>query len=462
MKKTQLGSMRVGVALASQTSTPDLYQMDLVGALVRQAIATWSPARVDADAPMTACVKPGMTVLLKPNWVIHQNLGPGGTRCLYTQHEFIEAVILEVLKARPAKIIVGDAPIQSAQWKWLAPVDSVDRWRALCQQQGVQFELIDFRCTVVQFKDPQLQGLRSPRDRSRYVKYDLQGDSLLEPITSPHNPFRTTDYDPERTRQAHDKGHHSYLLCREAFEADAVISLPKLKTHSKVGLTAALKNLVGLNGDKDFLAHHRKGGGADGGDCYPYQHLGKKAAEELLDFANRRLGTSVSGVSRRLARWVVGKSSPGDLNLEGSWHGNDTCWRMVVDLNRILVYGKTDGTMADQPQRRVFSLTDAIIGGEGEGPLAPSPVRIGAVTFADNSVAADTVHAYLLRLDPRKMRLIAGAAEHFKWPLVQGEEIVVAMPGVHPLTSAELGRQHGVSVIPAKGWRGTIEWDFVS
>jgi uncharacterized protein (DUF362 family) len=118
--------------------------------------------------------------------------------------------------------------------------------------------------------------------------------------------------------------------------------------------------------------------------------------------------------------------------------------------------------MADQPQRRVFSLTDAIIGGEGEGPLAPSPVRIGAVTFADNSVAADTVHAYLLRLDPRKMRLIAGAAEHFKWPLVQGEEIVVAMPGVHPLTSAELGRQHGVSVIPAKGWRGTIEWDFVS
>ena len=52
-------------------------------------------------------------------------------------------------------------------------------------------------------------------------------------------------------------------------DADLVINVPKLKTHKKAGVTGALKNLVGINGNKEFLPHHRKGGAASGGDCYP-------------------------------------------------------------------------------------------------------------------------------------------------------------------------------------------------
>ena len=46
--------------------------------------------------------------------------------------------------------------------------------------------------------------------------------------------------------------------------------------------------------------------------------------------------------------------------MEGGWFGNDTCWRMVLDLNRVLRYGAGDGTMRDGRRRRVFNLADAI------------------------------------------------------------------------------------------------------
>ena len=82
---------------------------------------------------------------------------------------------------------------------------------------------------------------------------------------------------------------HQYLLCREAFDADVVISLPKLKMHSKAGLTGALKNLVGLNGNKDFLPHYRFGGSAKNGDCYEGWSLGRELSERFEDLANRRL-----------------------------------------------------------------------------------------------------------------------------------------------------------------------------
>ena len=47
----------------------------------------------------------------------------------------------------------------------------------------------------------------------------------------------------------------------------------------------------------------------------------------------------------------------------GNWHGNDTTWRMVLDLNRALRYGDGVGVLHDEPQRRYFSVVDGIIAG---------------------------------------------------------------------------------------------------
>jgi uncharacterized protein (DUF362 family) len=72
--------------------------------------------------------------------------------------------------------------------------------------------------------------------------------------------YSGADYDPGPTTSHHRGGRNEYLLSETVLRADLVVNLPKLKTHKKTGVTLALKNLVGINGDKNWLPHHRDGG----------------------------------------------------------------------------------------------------------------------------------------------------------------------------------------------------------
>jgi len=68
-------------------------------------------------------------------------------------------------------------------------------------------------------------------------------------------------FDMAETNAKHNGTRHEYLLCRTPMDADVFINLPKLKTHKKVGVTCALKNLVGINANKNcFLITRRNSG----------------------------------------------------------------------------------------------------------------------------------------------------------------------------------------------------------
>ena len=47
--------------------------------------------------------------------------------------------------------------------------------------------------------------------------------------------------------------------------ADLVINCLKMKTHKKAGVTLSMKNLIGINGDKNWLPHYRTGFASQGG-----------------------------------------------------------------------------------------------------------------------------------------------------------------------------------------------------
>lgn len=51
-----------------------------------------------------------------------------------------------------------------------------------------------------------------------------------------------------------------------------------------------MKILVGVNGDKDYLPHHRLGAKGYGGDCYPGYNILRSCSEYLLDMSNRHIG----------------------------------------------------------------------------------------------------------------------------------------------------------------------------
>jgi hypothetical protein len=219
-----------------------------------------------------------------------------------------------------------------------------------------------------------------------------------------------------------------------------------------------LKNLVGINGNKEFLPHHRKGGASHGGDCYDGGSRLKMAAEELLDAANR--GGVASTIKARLAEVAVrgAKLIGGDENIDGSWYGNDTVWRMCLDLQRVLRYARIDGTLARVPQRRIVTITDGIVAGEREGPLAPSPVSARVVTGAVNPAAAEWVHAGLMGFDPCKIPLVREAFAAFPYPVADfPPSSITVRTSEGSITPSDLVPLVAPFFQPPAGWKGHIE-----
>lgn len=126
---------------------------------------------------------------------------------------------------------------------------------------------------------------RLPDAPEGYTCVDLAAKSCFR---DKPGPYYGADYDVEFTDAHHSSGHHRYLLARLALDSDVFVNLPKLKTHKKVGVTLSLKNLVGINGDKNFLPHFTRGTPGAGGDEFSryrnvrFRFVGRWAADPVF------------------------------------------------------------------------------------------------------------------------------------------------------------------------------------
>jgi uncharacterized protein (DUF362 family) len=345
------------------------------------------------------------SVLLKPNWVLHERRKTD-EYALYT-HPNIILVLLEYILENysPTEITIGDAPLQDCIWDKLIKEDFKKEIISLSEKYKIPILIKDFRRVSFNFSRNKLTENKSPL--TDYVIFDVGKDSALESITHHDTKFRVTNYDPARMKEAHGKGIHKYCITKDFFEHDIILTLPKIKTHQKAGITGALKILVGINGDKDFLPHHRKGGDQMGGDCYPGRNPLKYMTESFLDVLNKFRGKPLYKTLRigAFAFWKFILQTPTNY-LGAAWHGNDTCWRMVSDLNTIARFGSKDGKIQPQQQREIYALSDGIIGGQGNGPLNPEPLNLGVLIFSNDSPLNDLVISRLMKLDPKKIPII--------------------------------------------------------
>jgi len=409
--------------------------------------------------PLGALVAPGAKIVVKPNWVLHRNEGPGGTDCLITHAAVLRAVLDYVLLAKPREVVVGDAPIQDCDFEALLALGSravVDYFAG----HGFPVRLVDFRRTVLSVSGGKWEVRENMKPLDQYVTVDLGSESLLEPISADADHFRVTKYDPRLMRPHHQPGRHRYLIARDVLEADLVVNLPKLKTHKKAGLTAALKNLVGINGNKEYLPHHRKGSAGQGGDNYDRFSLLKWLAEQVEDLANRHRDKSAFyGFCQKLnyGLLVMNMKMGGDGEVEGSWWGNDTVWRMCLDLNRVLLYADQQGVLQNGPMRRILSIADAVVAGEGEGPLKSTPYAMNVILGSLNPAAADWLAALLMGLDPEKLPIINHAFHLSGRPLASypPSDLDCRMNGQSVSLSSL--RPVGPGARPARGWLGHCE-----
>jgi uncharacterized protein (DUF362 family) len=386
----------------------------------------------EGSGPFGDLIEPGARVLIKPNFVLHHNQSSGGMDPMITHQSVIRAVVQAVLQTEAAEVVVGDAPIQTCDFDALLETTGLGAWSETMSQADARFKGVkDFRRTIAQYVNGVRVAEENKLPEEEFVLFDLASESLLEPITDDKDDFRVTCYDPRLMAKTHGKGRHRYLVARDVLEADVVINLPKLKTHKKAGITCALKNLIGINGNKEYLPHHRIGGADLGGDCYP----GKSRVKSMLEYAADQQNLTDSGTKGRVWGGVATQLNRvlhlmGDnLGIEGSWSGNDTIWRTGLDLNRILIYGEVDGSMSSSVRRRVVHLADAIVAGQGDGPLSPQPLSLGLLFAGNNAACVDWFGAQLLGYDPQLLPIVREAFGSYRWPISTSRPEEITLSG---------------------------------
>jgi hypothetical protein len=274
--------------------------------------------------------------------------------------------------------------------------------------------------------------------------------------------LRGADYDEEVTIRHHSGGRNQYLVARTVLGADLVINVPKIKTHKKTGVTLSMKNLIGINGDKNWLPHYRAGFATNGGDEFPTPDTYARLRRAGGEVARRLLKRGIGGAVFRRLRGIEDAAGLGARARNGNWFGNDTIWRTTIDLNKVLYRTDARGAIVADPARRVLNVYDGVIAGEGDGPMAPAPRAEGLLVAGEDGVAADVAIAHLMGFDWRRIPVLV----HALGALAGGVRITGfdggALPllwideqGVREIALADVDRH--LAFEPHPGWKGHIE-----
>jgi uncharacterized protein (DUF362 family) len=458
---------------------------NLIYDAVRRALAILGLDLANLDTPLwnplRQYVQPGDKVVIKPNFVLHEFGAFEGTNCLTTHGSVIRAMIDYIYLAGgpDCSIVIADAPIQGANFELITQKAGIDEiqeyyWRKF-RKEIVIYDLRQVRAIIDEGSSFIKRIERLPGDPLGYQVVNMGRDSRLSELDDPRTSYVVGDYDASVTNTRHKNGRHEYVVSNTILSADTIISLPKLKTHNKVGITVCMKNLVGIVGSKDCLPHHRSGKQGSGGDEFPD---GYPTSWYISNLARTRLQNQIPvpvwRFLRKAARFLFGVGTPPDAGVKslqtaffpsGSWFGNDTIWRTVDDLNRILFfYDEKAQEFSDTQQRRFFVMVDGVVAMEGNGPLRGVPKPCGVLIAGDDPLAIDVIAATIMGFEWNRIPMLRGVAGYtgpLKYSAFSGDESEISVVSVvsnEPRwKSLQAIRMAHLGFVPPAGWRQSVE-----
>lgn len=341
----------------------DNYRLPVIKSVLKKCFESLG---YDTVNPLSGIIHPGDKVFIKPNWVASRWRAScphkDSLYCVITHPNVIEAVADFVAEALQGKgeIIIGDNPSIDADFSELMEFTDIEKIRS---KYDVPVQILDLRpliCDDLRNYGKKNLMVSQDGDPKGTVEVNLGKESLLygiDPIR-----FRGVFDEREETIASHTGNKQLYTYARSLYDADVYISIPKLKTHQKVGATLNLKGLVGTISNKNQLVHWQVGYPEINGDEYP-----NKEAYEAGQKAK--------------------------VKHRGAWPGNDTIWRMVVDLYKGM----------EKRDRKYLSVVDGIVAGEGQGPFCPTSKYANTLIVGENLIATDCVAARYMGLDPDKI-----------------------------------------------------------
>ena len=395
---------------------------EAVETLFRELDLDRARAGTPAWNPLGDLIAPGDRVIIKPNLVssknLHEKITGQKLAASSTHGSLLRPVLDYALRAAgpTGRVRVVDTPVEGCELEKVAgPLGvfaAIDAARARGHDAAF-LDLRTFRVAPQLLLDDVRRGGRSYNlgllvrtrlsgDPGGYRVIDLGDRSLFAaPGAPPAARLRFHRSHYETPVPHHARGRHEYSLPQTVLDADVVINLPKLKTHKKTGVTLSLKSAIGLTDEKYWLPHFTEGDPSMGGDEFD-------RPQSLADRVESKLSRLPLPGDHSLIARAARLDAPPRI-IDGSWEGNQTLWRTILDLNRILLFADREGRVRDAPQRRYLTIVDGIAAGEGEGPLGATPVEAGLLVAGVDPALVDAVAAEAIGFDPLKIPQIREA-----------------------------------------------------
>lgn len=419
--------------------------------------------------PFGELIQPGMTVLIKPNMVMDKNANlNGGLLCLYTQPSVVAPVIDYILLAmnNNGKIIIGDAPMQECDFDSLVHESGYDQLISYYQHKNIDIELVDFRELTSVVKGG-IHYSKINENASGHV-VDLKDQSEFSQLSdNEKEKMRITNYDPRELLKHHTSTKNEYYISDYILDADVIINMPKPKSHRKAGVTISLKNFVGANVRKEYLPHHTMGSCDEHGDEYEKKSYIHSLRSKIDDKLN--LNIAEKKYFKAKIFLIAGKMCSILLKIkkheyyEGSWYGNNTISKTIVDLNKIVKYANKDGVLCDEPQRRILNIADCIIAGEKEGPVAPSPKKAGMIVSGFDQLQFDETVCTLMGFDKTKIpTFLCVRKSNGKYKVWEDKPVVIRSNDCmyNHKSPEELPKEALCHFVPTNGWKDHIEIEY--
>jgi uncharacterized protein (DUF362 family) len=362
--------------------------------------------------PLGHIIKPGNTVFIKPNFVDHRHRFNDDIWSVITHPSVIRATADYAALALKGsgKIIIGDNPHVDANFEIIKHLCSLDIIADIYRKQGIQCEVVDLR--KWHMPDLKYYGFKEGRiplagDQHGTTKLNLGIKSYLNnrvPIL-----FHGTYTDRYETIKHHIFHRHEYAFSNSILSADVYLSIPKLKSHAKVGATLNIKGLIGTISEKNTLVHWSIGYPLLGGDEYPppekvrdyfklyFQHLLLSTVPSKLYFSLRNYFNK--NIIGKTYNTIIDTEYQKRKMLRGAWEGNDTTWRMTADVYNAFVKDITGFRKKRGWQYKGFSVVDGIVGGDTDGPHYPHRVKSGVIVSGEDFLAVDATCARLMDYD---------------------------------------------------------------
>ncbi|MCD6442033.1 DUF362 domain-containing protein [bacterium] len=415
--------------------------------------------------PLKELINRGDKVLIKPNLVRESHLYKNEWEQVITHKNIIAAVVHYAYKALEGtgKIIIADGPQTDSNFEKIYTLLEFKKLKRHYQEKyNYNLQIFDIREEQWEATNGVIsKRTKLPGDPLGYTEIDLGADS--EFINHKNDNYYGAAPDVKEVRKHHSGRHHQYRIATSALDADIIINLPKLKTHKKTGITISLKNLLGVHGNRNWLPHHTVGTPSQGGDEFNKSTISNKIQGRFIRvlqqiLTRRGTGGPVEKLLKKIGYTIFGKTER--VVRSGNWYGNDTVWRTVLDLNKILLYSTSSGAMKRTPQRKYLNIVDGIIAGEGDGPMAPDSKPTGILIGGINPVAVDAVCAHIMGFDVQKISLLKKAFQIRKYPLVifPVEKIDVASnQDKFNKKLLQIDKRNTLHFKPHFGWKNHIE-----